>query len=273
MPAAVEATLARHRAVSIASLLLLVLVAWAWLLTGAGMDMVPLFSLKPAAPEPHDMAGMAMPMDMPMPMPSDWSASYFAIIFAMWWLMMVAMMLPSAAPTILLYLRVAGKTAIEVRPAAGAFLAGYLIAWGGFSLLATLLQFLLERLELVAPDVLASQSRPFSGAILAAAGLYQLSPLKNACLRHCRSPAQFLASHFRAGRSGALRMGAVHGVYCIGCCWLLMALLFVGGIMNLAWIAVLTVMVAAEKLLPHGRLVSIVAGSACVLWGGVLLLG
>jgi len=204
-------------------------------------------------------------------MASPWSLQYAVIVFFMWWLMMVAMMLPSAAPTILLYLRVAGSASAEVKPAAGSFMAGYLAAWGAYSAVATLLQFVLEWFELLAPGMMASQSRMLSGGILVAAGIYQLSPVKNACLRHCRSPSQFLTSHFRAGASGAFRMGVVHGTFCVGCCWLLMLLLLVGGVMNLAWIALLTTMVAAEKLLPFGRLVSIVTGSACLLWGVSML--
>jgi predicted metal-binding membrane protein len=271
MTAAVEAALRRHRAISIAALVLLSLLAWGWLLAGAGMGMTSLVSLAPPPPGSvsmtdmpgMDMSGMAMP----------WTLGRFALTFAMWWIMMVAMMLPSAAPTILLYARAAAHGGAQSRPATESFLAGYLLIWGVFSLIAATLQMGLEKVALLAPMEMASQSVRLSGAILIAAGLYQLSPLKDVCLRHCRNPAQFLSHHYRPGAVGALRMGLVHGSYCVGCCWLLMALLFVGGIMNLVWIALLTLAVALEKLLPYGRVIGIVAGAACILWGGVLLLG
>ena len=267
MSAMLEAALTRHRAVAIAALVVLTLLAWGWLIAGAGVDMQPLVSLMPISRGDSHASGMAM--DMPMP----WSVGNCALTFSMWWTMMVAMMLPSAAPMILLYARVATNAQAEVRPATGFFLAGYLVSWGGFSLAATLLQHLLERTQLLAPMVMASQSRWLSAAILVAAGIYQLSPLKDLCLRHCRSPAQFLSSHYRPGATGALRMGLVHGTFCIGCCWPLMTLLFLGGVMNLIWIALLTLMVAAEKLLPFGRYVSIATGAACIVWGAVLLIG
>jgi predicted metal-binding membrane protein len=282
MNAAVEAALRRHRAVSIGALALLTLLAWTWLLAGAGMGMDPLVSFAPAAPTPMampdmpgmdmsgaDMSSMAMPgMDMAMP----WTVGRFALSVAMWWVMMVAMMLPSAAPTILLYARAASLGSAPTHPPTGSFLAGYLLAWGGFSLGAAGLQTGLETLALLAPMEMASRSHWLSGGILIAAGLYQVSPLKDVCLRQCRNPAQFLSRHYRPGVKGALRMGLIHGSYCVGCCWLLMTLLFVGGVMNLAWIALLTLIVALEKLLPYGRIIGIAAGLACMAWGGVLLL-
>ncbi len=120
---------------------------------------------------------------------------------------------------------------------------------------------------------MGSTSRWLSGGVLVAAGIYQLTPLKAACLAHCRSPAEFLARHFRPGPRGALRMGLIHGAYCLGCCWAVMLLLFVGGVMNLAWIALLTVLVAAEKLAPGGRVIGIAGGAAMLAWGAALLLG
>jgi predicted metal-binding membrane protein len=267
MSTTLEAALVRHRTVSVVALILLTLIAWGWLLAGAGMAMKPLASLAPIARGDSHALGMSMGR------PTVWSVGHYALIFTMWWTMMVAMMLPSGAPTILLYARVAKHAHAEAQPATALFLAGYLAAWGGFSLFATLLQHLLERIALLAPMLMASQSRWLSVAILISAGLYQLSPLKDVCLRHCRSPAQFLSRHYRPGSYGALGMGFLHGTYCIGCCWLLMALLFVGGVMNLAWIALLTLMVAAEKLLPFGRYWSIATGLACIVWGAVILLG
>jgi len=144
--------------------------------------------------------------------------------------------------------------------------------WGLFSLCAALLQDGLQRLGVLAPMTMDASARWLAAAILVAAGLYQLSPLKGACLAHCRNPAAFLARHYRAGGAGALRMGALHGAFCLGCCWLLMALLFVGGVMNLAWIALLSVLVAGEKLLPGGRRVGQAAGIGFILWGALVAL-
>ncbi|MCB2061159.1 MAG: DUF2182 domain-containing protein, partial [Novosphingobium sp.] len=225
MDSGLEAVLRRHRAVSIAALVLLTLLAWVWLLAGAGMGMDPLVSLSPFPAGEASMPGMAMDRGMGAVMEPAmaWSATRFALTFSMWWIMMVAMMLPSAAPTILLYARAAVQGQAQVRPATESFLAGYLAAWGAFSLAATVLQLLLERAGLLAPMLMASESRWLSAAILILAGLYQLSPLKDVCLRHCRNPAQFLSRHYRPGWTGALRMGVLHGTWCVGCCWLLMA--------------------------------------------------
>lgn len=268
-----RAALSRHRAISLGLVVLLILLAWLWLLNGAGMGMPLSASLWPAVSGQASMAGMpAMPDMMSMTVPL-WTAGRFALILSMWWVMMAAMMLPSAAPTILLYERAAGHAGGgRLRPPTEAFMAGYLIIWGLFSIAATVAHWQLERAGVIAPMEMSSISPQLTAAVLILAGAYQLSPLKNACLRQCRNPAQFLARHYRPGRGGALRMGLLHGAYCVGCCWMLMALLFVGGVMNLAWIAVLTVLVAAEKLLPHGRWVGIGGGLILILGGGVILL-
>lgn len=268
MTAAIEAALRRHRALSLAALIALTLLAWLWLLAGAGMGMDPLASLSLYPAHETAMPDMAMRTMIP-----PWSAGRIALTFAMWWIMMVAMMLPSAAPTILLYVRAAVHGDPATPPATASFLVGYLTVWALFSLLATLLQMMLGQNGLLAPMLMASKSRWLSAAILFSAGIYQLSPAKNVCLRHCRSPAQFLSRHFRPGQAGAWRMGAIHGSYCVGCCWLLMALLFVGGVMNLVWIALLTLMVALEKYLPFGRSVAIATGLGCIAWGAALVLG
>ena len=267
MTAAVEAALRRQRAVTIAALALLTLLAWAWLLTGAGMGMAPHAALHlfPAAAPMADMRGMAMPM-----VPTAWTTGQLMLAVSMWWVMMVAMMLPAAAPVILLYARAATAQDSAVRPSTGAFAGGYLGVWGVFSLLAALGQDALQRWGLMAPMTMDSTAKWLSAAVLIAAGLYQLSPLKEACLAHCRHPASFLSRHYRPGPLGAVRMGAIHGAFCLGCCWLLMALLFVGGVMNLAWIALLTLLVAGEKLLPGGRLLGLTAGLLLVVWGALV---
>lgn len=186
------------------------------------------------------------------------------LLFSMWAAMMVAMMLPSAAPAILLYARVHRHAmAAESAPPTMAFLAGYLACWFGFSALAATLHIALQS------D--AIRGREAVATLLIAAGAYQLSPLKDACLNRCRSPAEFITHHYRPGTAGAFRLGLLHGAYCVGCCWLLMALLFVGGVMNLLWVAGLTLLIAAEKLLPGGQWVARVAGVAFIGWGAYLL--
>jgi predicted metal-binding membrane protein len=152
------------------------------------------------------------------------------------------------------------------------FFGGYLLAWLAFSLMATSLQWSLEKAGLLHATMMWSTNRVLSGSFLIAAGIYQLSPLKSVCLKHCRSPAEFLSRRWRNGRSGAARMGLEHGIYCIGCCWLLMALLFTGGVMNLVWIAGLAVFVLLEKLTPHGYSIGRALGLLIIAAGGYLLL-
>jgi predicted metal-binding membrane protein len=182
-----------------------------------------------------------------------WTRGTFGVMFAMWVIMMAGMMLPSATPTTLVYAAVARKASREGTPVAPvtAFVAGYLLMWILVSLAATLTQWGLERAALLSP-MLVSNSPALGGALLLGAGVYQLTPLKNACLEHCRSPAHFIGEHWRPGKAGALRLGIEHGAYCLGCCWVLMGLLFFGGVMNLLWIAAITLFVLLEKVVPHG---------------------
>ena len=261
-----EWALARPRALSIIALTVLVLLAWAWLLTGAGMGV----GADPAGHGGMRMDGMADSV-LPMGEKAEDGVAHAALTFAMWWVMMMAMMLPSASPMILLHARVAPRGVDAVRPANESFLLGYLLVWGAFSLAATMFQLLLGRVGLLHSGEMALSGRVYSAGVLVAAGIYQLTPLKNACLRQCRNPARFLSLHYRPGQWGALRMGILHGAYCVGCCWLLMALLFVGGVMNLGWIALLSLLAAAEKLLPWGRVVGLSVGVAFIMWGGTLL--
>jgi predicted metal-binding membrane protein len=200
-----------------------------------------------------------------------WEAPSLAIIFAMWWVMMIAMMVPAAAPVVLLYARASPAQGIA-RPHIGPFFAGYLLCWLAFSAIAVALQLFLEQAGVLDGMAMQLTSRWIAGGVLVAAGIYQLTPAKNACLSHCRNPADFLSRHFRPGAAGALRMGLYHGAYCVGCCWLLMALLFVVGIMNLAWIALLTIVVAAEKLLPNGQWLARVGGVLFLAWGALILI-
>ena len=267
MSGPLEAALRRQRTVTLVALAALAALAWAWLLLGAGMGMDIHADLSPF---PHQGAGGGMAMEREAP--AAWPAARIGLAFSMWWVMMVAMMLPAAAPVILLYAKATSGKGTEVRPATGTFLTGYLAIWGLFSLFAAVLQAGLERFAVLAPMTMGSAGKWFSAAVLIAAGLYQLSPIKEACLSRCRNPAAFLSRHYRPGRAGAFRLGVLHGAHCVGCCWLLMALLFVGGVMNLAWIALLTLLVAAEKLLPGGRRVALAAGLGFIAWGAVTAL-
>jgi predicted metal-binding membrane protein len=216
-----------------------------------------------------DPAGMAMAV---MPRAPDPGA--LVLTFIMWTVMMAAMMLPSAAPAIDLYGTLVRKHGARgsVLPGVWIFAGAYLLAWTGFSVAATLLQALLEEASLMTPAMTVA-STGLSAAALVGAGLYQVTPLKQACLRKCRNPMEFFMLRWRAGRGGALRMGLEHGGYCLGCCWALMLLLFVAGVMNLAWVALIAAFVFAEKLLPNARLVSYAAGAVLVLCGFWVLAG
>jgi predicted metal-binding membrane protein len=230
------------------------LVAWAYLLLGAGMDM--------------DHAGMSLTEPMAM----AWSPGFATAVVAMWAVMMVAMMLPSAAPMILLFDTISrrryeqGERAVATQVFAG----GYLIVWISFGLIATLLQYGLEQ-ALVMSMAMRTTNSLLAGGILVGAGIYQLTPLKQACLRHCRSPLDFVVTRWRKGTRGAFAMGCEHGTYCLGCCWVLMALLFVGGVMNLLWVAALSLYVLAEKVLPATHWLSRLAGMILIVWGGATL--
>lgn len=258
---ALEALLRRERLIVVGGVIIISALAWWYVVTGAGTGM-SVVAMTRIAISPGAFSDDAA-------MPQQWTGAYWAIMLAMWWVMMIAMMAPSAAPMILLYAGVtrheqkSGRLAAGVVPTAG-FAAGYLIAWLVFSVLATVLQFSLEQAGLVHSMLMWSLNSWLSAALLFAAGLYQLTPYKQACLRHCRSPAHFLSAHWRPGQLGAIRMGVEHGAYCVGCCWALMALLFVGGIMNLLWIAGLSVLVLLEKVVPRGERIARAAGFACI---------
>jgi len=213
-----------------------------------------------------DMGGMSNMAEMSAA--TAWTAAEFALMFVMWAVMMVAMMLPSAAPMILLFAAITRRNRAKghVMAPTGIFAAGYLLAWAGFSLAATALQWGFDSLALLSP-MMASTSAVLSGAILIAAGLYQWTPLKHACLAHCRSPLYFLGHHWRKGTGGAFVMGIHHGFYCVGCCWVLMALLFVGGVMNLLLIAAIALVILIEKVAPRGDVVGRVGGVVLTLLG------
>jgi predicted metal-binding membrane protein len=252
----IETTLRRDRRVVAASLVVVIAAAWLYL----WRDATAMSHMGMA-----DMPGARMP---PAP-----DAGTLGLTFVMWAVMMVGMMLPSTAPTILFYGALVRRNGERgtVLPAVWVFTSAYLAVWVGFSLLATLLQAALQQAALVTP-MMVSTSRGLSAALLLAAGIYQWLPVKKACLSRCRNPVEFFITRWRTGRGGAFRMGAEHGLYCVGCCWLLMLLLFVAGVMNLVWVALIAGFVFLEKLVPAGRFVSAFASVALVLAGLVLLL-
>lgn len=251
------ASLHRHdRPIIVALLLGMVLIAGSYLL----------FGMETPMPSTSGMAGMAMPMAVP------WTAGYFALMLAMWAAMMTVMMLPSAVRMLLFYDSIAqkrGARATAVAPTM-VFGFGYLAVWLGFSIGAVLLQYALDSASLLSP-AMQTTSMALAGAMLVAAGIYQWTPLKQACLRQCRSPLDFVLAHWRNGKAGAFAMGLRHGLFCLGCCWVLMLLLFVGGVMNFAWIAGIALFVLVEKLAPAGHWIGKAAGVALFAWGAMIL--
>jgi predicted metal-binding membrane protein len=241
------------------ALLALTAIAWLWLVS---------LSRSMSGMEMADMPGMSMPMAAP------WTAATFALTFAMWWVMMHGMMLPSAAPMILTFatLNRNKRTRGQAYVPTSSFTLGYLVVWGVFSAAATVAQWALDCLALLSPS-LTTISPVLGGGLLIAAGTYQFTPVKQACLRHCRSPFAFVLNHWREGRMGALRMGLEHGAYCLGCCWVLMVLLFAVGVMNLLWVVAIAAFVFVEKLLPGGVWIGRIVGGVMVGLGAWMALG
>lgn len=251
-PSSLEVVLRRDRLVVTIALVSVIAACWLYLLAGAGIDM-----------------SMASP---------EWTRGYTLLMFVMWWLMMIAMMLPGAAPMVLLHAMVTRNGSPpdqNAEPAASsrqlilastAFVTGYLVMWGAFSLLAVIAQWMLQREGLLSP-MMTSTSRLLGSGLLLAAGLWQLTPIKTACLRQCQSPVSFFSRHWRTGTYGAFGMGIKHGAYCLGCCWFLMALLFYGGVMNFIWIAGLALLVLIEKLIPSGEMFGKATGVLLIAWG------
>lgn len=203
---------------------------------------------------------------------ADWTAGSLLPLFLMWAAMMVAMMLPSAMPMILTFASVTRNRRQHDRPyvPVGVFIAGYVAIWSLFSALAALAQWILHRQALLSP-AMASTSAWLGGGLLLAAGVFQFTPLKRACLSHCRTPLEFIMTRWRGGTPGAFRMGLEHGLFCVGCCWALMSLLFLLGVMNILWIAALSLLVGLEKLLPRGIWLSSATGVILTVWGAVII--
>jgi len=263
------AVLQRDRIVVWIALIFLTALAWSDLLwlsadmaEGGGMDMSG-FRMIPS--------GMALMM----PAHTPWRAMEFAFVFAMWTVMMVGMMTPSAAPMILMYARVSRQTEAQGAPLAATiwFVVGYFLVWAAFSLLATLVQWGLERTGLL-DSAMATRSHVLGALVFVAAGTYQWTRLKDVCLAECQTPFAFLIRHggFRRDAPGALMLGLRHGGYCVGCCWALMALLFVGGVMNVIWIVVLASVILLEKITPLGRMIAPLAGTILIAAGAWLLI-
>ncbi|MCV3241024.1 DUF2182 domain-containing protein [Mesorhizobium sp. ZC-5] len=245
----------RHdRAIVVAILLAVILASWAYLLVGVDMPM-------------PEMPGMAMPMDAPV-----WTAGYFALTLLMWMAMMTAMMLPSAMPMLLFYDSIARKRGAQTTAVGSTSLfgLGYLVVWLGFSIGAVLLQYAFDKASLLSP-MMETTSVALAGVILVFAGVYQWTPLKQSCLRQCRSPLDFIMTWWRGGNRGAFAMGLRHGAVCLGCCWVLMLLLFVGGVMNFAWITGIALFVMVEKLAPAGHWIGKAASVVLIVWGAAVL--
>jgi len=263
----IEKVLLQDRRLVVAALLSLSALAWAYLVVMARQmaagDMTLMGMGAPSAMHGSDMLGAMIMSQMP------WSPLTFLLMFIMWSVMMIGMMIPSAAPMILLFARVQRRKLADQAPAVriAAFTAGYLLIWTSFSLIATGLQWALTELRLLSP-MMESSSQFLAVGVLLAAGIYQLTPLKLACLKQCQSPIGFLTRHWKDGTSGSLRMGIEHGMFCLGCCWLLMALLFVGGVMNLIWVAVIATFVLLEKVAPKGEIIGRVGGVLLIAFAG-----
>jgi predicted metal-binding membrane protein len=250
---ALERVIRRDRFIMALGLIAVLALSWAYLVTtGRGMQSM--------------LSEGEMHAAMGMPEMQSWTWELGAL-FVMWTVMMAAMMLPSATPLILLILGVyRRRDDRHTRLNSILFVGGYLLAWTVFSLIAASGQVLLHRAALLSAAMVA-RSGFLAAGILVIAGLYQLLPAKNACLTHCRSPLGFLTHHWREGPVGAMRMGFLHGIFCVGCCWALMALLFVAGVMNLLWVAAIAAFVLIEKLTRQGLLLGRVAGVLLILWG------
>lgn len=257
----------RERAVVLVNLAVAIALAWAWLIAEGGMDLGGgrLGSAMDMSGM-QDMSGMGGRGGLEI-----WSIAA-VVVFAMWAVMMIAMMLPSSAPMILLFAALSRSRAVTAPlPSVAIFAGGYVLVWTAFAAIATVAHITLREAALLSP-ALRSTSSVLAAVLLVAAGVYQFTPLKEACLRNCRSPVQFLTQHWRPGAAGALRLGALHGGYCVGCCWALMGLLFVGGVMNLWWVATMAAFILVEKTAFLGAsLGRIATGAGLVVAGAVAL--
>jgi predicted metal-binding membrane protein len=208
-----------------------------------------------------------------MPMTPAWTWTEFVLLFIMWFVMMIAMMTPSVTPLVLTFILINRRRQQRQNPfvRTGYLLGGYFVVWGAFSLFATFLQWLLQQVSLLNPEMVTT-SKILGGVILIFAGVFQFTSLKYSCLHYCRSPVGFIHQHWKDGKSGALRMGIQNGIYCLGCCWILMILLFVSGIMNILWIAIISFFVLMERVLSPVKVISSIAGISLIAYGIIVLL-
>ena len=265
---AVESLIQRDKIITIIAIAILVGATFTYTVLGVGMNMSAIQMTPGLGQSQMSMPNMSAMRNMAAT-PAVWSFNYSVLMFFMWWTMMIAMMLPSASPMILLYtalIRRTKKTKSIIRQVTS-FICGYLLAWAAFSLFAAALQSQLELRDWMSPMMMEATNIYLAAGILIAAGVYQLTPLKTVCLEKCRQPASFLANYKNTWVNSPLRIGLVHGFYCVGCCWFLMGLLFFGGIMNLYWIIGLIIFVAIEKLHEKG----VIFGK--ILGGGAIFLG
>ncbi len=264
-----ESVLKRDRGIVLSGIAIIAAMAWAymvylaWTMRDMGMGGVAM-----------GMGDMAMSAD---PMAMSWAGVDFALTYLMWAVMMIAMMVPTAAPMILVFAKINRARREREQPfvSTGVFLCGYVVVWFGFALLATLLQWGFHQATLMTATM-GNVTPVLGGVLLLAAGVFQWTPLKYICLKHCRTPMGFIATEWRDGPRGALDMGVKHGAVCLGCCWFFMGLMFVAGVMNLLWMAGIAAYILVEKVVPPGRLgnwVSWAAGIGMVAWGARMLAG
>jgi predicted metal-binding membrane protein len=252
-----EAALRRDRAIVLAGIVGVTALAWAYM-----------FYLAWDMQRGMSADSMRTGMGLAMSQVRVWGAVDFLLMFVMWAVMMAAMMVPTAAPMILTFATI-NRRRLEKQQLfvpTSVFLSGYVLVWSIFAAAAALAQWGLNTASLLSP-MMVSTSPYLGGGLLMAAGVFQWSPLKYACLRHCRTPMAFVMTEWREGTRGALTMGLRHGIFCLGCCWVLMLLLFVLGVMNLLWIAALAGFVLIEKVAPAGQWISRITGLLLLGWG------
>lgn len=270
---AVESFIQRDKVITIIAIAILVGATFTYTVLGVGMNMSAIQMTPGLGQSQMSMPNMSAMKNMAAT-PAVWSFNYSVLMFFMWWTMMIAMMLPSASPMILLYtalIRRTKKTKSIIRQVTS-FICGYLLAWAAFSLFAAALQSQLELRDWMSPMMMEATNIYLAAGILIAAGVYQLTPLKTVCLEKCRQPASFLANYKNTWVNSPLRIGLVHGFYCVGCCWFLMGLLFFGGIMNLYWIVGLIIFVAIEKLHEKGIIFGKILGGGAIVSGIAFLI-
>ena len=270
---AVESFIQRDKIITIIAIAIMVGATFTYTVLGVGMNMSAIQMTPGLGQSQMSMPNMSAMKNMAAT-PAVWSFNYSVLMFFMWWTMMIAMMLPSASPMILLYTALIRRTkkAKSIIRQVTSFICGYLLAWAAFSLFAAALQSQLELRDWMSPMMMEATNIYLAAGILIAAGVYQLTPLKTVCLEKCRQPASFLANYKNTWVNSPLRIGLVHGFYCVGCCWFLMGLLFFGGIMNLYWIVGLIIFVAIEKLHEKGIIFGKILGGGAIVSGIAFLI-